>query len=75
MPVLFEWTTGTLRMSRQQLPLRLSYAITLHKSQGQTLNKAVIDIGDREMAAGATFVYSTIQTQKFIGWINTTNVL
>ena len=33
-----------------------SYAITIHKSQGQTLNKAVIDIGDKEMAAGCTFV-------------------
>ena len=33
-----------------------SYAMTIHKSQGQTMTKAVIDIGDREMAAGCTFV-------------------
>jgi len=27
-----------------------------HKSQGQTLNKAVIDIGSAELAAGSIFV-------------------
>ena len=34
----------------------LCYTITIHKSQGQTLPKAHIDIGEREKAAGATFV-------------------
>lgn len=53
-PVTFEWQNGSYRLSHQQLPLRLSYAITIHKSQGRTLSKAVIDIGDKEMAAGCT---------------------
>ena len=30
--------------------------MTIHKSQGQTLQKAVIDIGSKEYAAGCTFV-------------------
>ena len=55
-PISFDWSDGSTRLSRQQLPLRLSYAITIHKSQGQTLSKACIDIGEREKAAGATFV-------------------
>ena len=44
-PITFEWTVETRKLSRQQLPLLLRYAITIHKCQGQTLEKAVIDIG------------------------------
>ena len=38
------------------LQLRLCWAITLHKSQGQTLDKAVIDLGPKEACTGLTFV-------------------
>ncbi len=38
------------------MPLSLAWAITIHKSQGQTLDKAVIDVGDRVFAAGAEYV-------------------
>ena len=55
-PIVFEWHNGLKTLSRQQIPLRLSYAMTIHKSQGQTMTKAVIDIGNKEMAAGCTFV-------------------
>ena len=55
-PLSFEWESNGRRLSRQQVPLQLCYAITIHKSQGQTLEKAVIDIGKAELAAGCTFV-------------------
>jgi hypothetical protein len=55
-PIVHEWHNGLNTLSRQQIPLRLSYAMTIHKSQGQTMTKAVIDISDKEMAAGCTFV-------------------
>ncbi|XP_028413537.1 ATP-dependent DNA helicase PIF1-like [Dendronephthya gigantea] len=41
---------------RQQLPLRLAWALTIHKSQGLTLPKAWIDIGKSEKTAGVSYV-------------------
>lgn len=53
-PITYEWNSGKHQLSRQQLPLQPCYALTIHKSQGQTLQKAIIDLGKAEMAA--TFV-------------------
>ena len=53
---MFQWESNGQLVSRQQIPLQLRYAITIHKSQGQTLKKAVIDIGKAELVAGCTFV-------------------
>ena len=38
------------------LQLGLRWAITMHKSQGQTSDKAVIDLGPKEACTGLTFV-------------------
>ena len=37
------------------LPLVPAYAITIHKSQGKTLDKIILNIGDTEFAAGLTY--------------------
>jgi ATP-dependent DNA helicase PIF1 len=55
-PKVFEWMADGKYLSRQQVPLRLRYAMTIHKSQGQTLTKAVVDLGKGEKVAGCTFV-------------------
>lgn len=39
----------------RQFPLRLAWAITIHKSQGLTFNKAIIDV-QRVFASGQTYV-------------------
>lgn len=55
-PKLFEWVSDGKHLSREQVPLRLRYAMTIHKSQGQTLTQAVVDLGKSEKVAGCTFV-------------------
>ncbi|CAB4027966.1 ATP-dependent DNA helicase PIF1-like [Paramuricea clavata] len=55
-PKVFEWVADGKCLSRQQVPLRLRYAMTIHKSQGQTLTKAVVHLGKGEKVAGCTFV-------------------
>jgi ATP-dependent DNA helicase PIF1 len=39
-----------------QFPLRLAWAVTIHKAQGQTYDKALIDMGSRAFAPGQTYV-------------------
>ena len=51
----WEGKDGT-QCSRLQVPICLSWAITVHKSQGPTISKAKIDIGSKEFAAGLSFV-------------------
>ena len=39
-----------------QFPLKLSWAVTSHKAQGQTLSRIAIDISDSAFAHGALYV-------------------
>jgi ATP-dependent DNA helicase PIF1 len=39
-----------------QFPLRLAWAVTIHKSQGKTYERAVVDLGQRSFAPGQTYV-------------------
>ena len=58
---LFETSWGTTgnessQDSRRQLPLALCWSITMHKNQGQNMDKAIIDLGKSEATAGLIFV-------------------
>ena len=39
-----------------QFPLKLAWSVTAHKSQGQTLNKVAINIGEEAFAHGSLYV-------------------
>ncbi len=58
----YEYDAGSKQLSKEvvaeftQFPLRLAWAVTIHKSQGQTYDRARIDLGTRAFAPGQTYV-------------------
>ena len=51
------WMSNDIQgLGIQQIPLMLSWAITIHKSQGITLDSAIIDVGDDIFEHGQTYV-------------------
>jgi hypothetical protein len=51
-----DFSHGSKACTRTQFPLVLAYAITVHKSQGISLDQAVLNITDKEFAPGLTYV-------------------
>jgi ATP-dependent exoDNAse (exonuclease V) alpha subunit len=52
-------------LTRTQIPLTMAWGITIHKSQGLTLEKAVIELGRADFSAGLSFVaISRVKTLK-----------
>lgn len=39
-----------------QYPLKLAWGVTIHKSQGKTFERVIVDLGRRAFAAGQTYV-------------------
>ena len=53
---MFLFFCNTPPTCNHYLQLGLCWAITMHKSHGQTLDKVVIDLGLKEACTGRTFV-------------------
>ena len=47
--------SGKESYSRINFPLLLAYSMTIHRSQGVTMQRIMINIGDREFACGLTY--------------------
>ncbi|XP_052129226.1 uncharacterized protein LOC127750779 [Frankliniella occidentalis] len=55
--VLKSWTNSNgINCTRFQFPITLCYACSIHKSQGMTLEKAVINIGKSDFSLGLSYV-------------------
>ena len=55
------------KMIRTQIPLRLAYCMTYNKSQGQTLNKVLLDTTEEPFAHGHAYVaMSRVRSRKNI---------
>lgn len=58
----YSYSAATKQLSRDivaeftQFPLRLAWAVTIHKSQGKTYERAIVDLGQRSFAPGQTYV-------------------
>src|SRR5271169_1729445 len=55
-PSVARWEKNGKPCSRKQFPLRLAYSITIHKSQGMTLSKVIIELGLKDFCRGLSFV-------------------
>ena len=53
------WTEGRVNYHREMIPLIPAYGISIHKSQGQTLDKIMINLGPKEFASGLTYTALT----------------
>lgn len=58
----YAYDPGSRKLTRDivaeftQFPLRLAWAVTIHKSQGKTYDRAIIDLGSGAFAPGQTYV-------------------
>jgi len=43
-------------VTREQIPLRLAYALTIHKAQGASLDSALVDVGPSTFEYGQAYV-------------------
>ena len=54
-PIMRSWVIKNTEHQRTMIPLTPSYAISIHKSQGQTMDKIILNLGESDFAPGLTY--------------------
>jgi hypothetical protein len=65
-PVRREWYANKIHCSRTMLPIILGYALSIHKLQGSTCDRVILNPGKKEFAVGLLLVGAT-RTKTFEG--------
>ena len=61
-PIDRSWFERKTKYERQMLPLLPAYGFSIHKSQGQTLSRVVINLGPKDFSPGLTYTALTRAT-------------
>ena len=54
-PRTASWIHKKKQMSRKQFPLQPAYGLSIHKGQGMTIPKLILNVGSREFSGGLTY--------------------
>lgn len=72
--VKHRWRSGQYRLSREQFPLMVAFAISIHKSQGLGFDRVVIDLGQTEDPLGLAYVaMSRVKTLEGLAFYRVVN--
>lgn len=55
-PATWSLDDETDSLKREQIPLRVAYALTIHKAQGASLDSALVDVGPSTFECGQAYV-------------------
>ena len=65
-PVKRDWFSHKIHCTRLMLPVILGYALSIHKLQGSTCDKVILNAGEKEFASGLLLVGAS-RTKTFKG--------
>ena len=54
-PICRSWISKKTNCVRTMIPFLPGYAVSIHKSQGMSLDKVIINLGPREFATGLSY--------------------
>ena len=80
-PIRRQWHSCKTLCIRRMIPLQPAYALTIHKSQGMSLDRIIVNLGDREFTMNLTYTalsrgrkISNVALSPFPNWVRFRNM-